>query len=624
MATTHKQMFTQLPFDPESLGFDYKSTTFITIPEGTSLYHSLLTYVADNLTANGSSDPSFSISETASRAVVAYEREKEQQLERAKQDPDYIELKEDGPVIAEEHKCIRIGLGNFSFIDTEGIELLAHHTAIGQPMGTSYDVSMMKSLVIFSRVTSDQTRLSNFVTELFRRQHPKVTGSIFVIYNWCVKEKAWKFDTASVARSIESVVLPIAVRARLLNDMHRFLAPKTRTFFEKHGIPYKRSYLFYGVPGAGKTSLIQALAGKFRRNICFIQPTEFEMSDDSLRNAIIHAPANSIIVLEDIDSLFSWKRKAQTRSGLTFSGLLNALDGVGSSTGQIFIMTTNLRDELDPALIRNGRVDLHIEFTWATEEQMKDMWYMFYPDSVADGSGEVFAKELMQQLQGRHVAAAGLQHFFILHLQHSAEEALSHIHDIVDDLKEKEEGGSAGAATASADTSSTETTIASSTNTSAVKVAGTGNGDTVTVVPPAPESPSKSTGSGATGSPSIKWGNDSVLEIPSNKDNARMESEMGPRDMLRANTAANRSSRAISLKAAKDANNGNLPDKPLLETVHTSVLALMDTASTSTFIPTYLHVPLAIGSTAVTIITIIACFPSVVTMFSKMKVSRPA
>lgn len=42
---------------------------------------------------------------------------------------------------------------------------------------------------------------------------------------------------------------------------------------------------------------------------------------------------------------------------LTFSGLLNALDGVASAEGRILFMTTNYVDRLDPALIRpEGRL----------------------------------------------------------------------------------------------------------------------------------------------------------------------------------------------------------------------------------------------------------------------------
>ena len=53
----------------------------------------------------------------------------------------------------------------------------------------------------------------------------------------------------------------------LLEDLQLFLGKDAHKFYRKHGVPYRRSYLFYGVPGTGKTSLIQALAGKLGRSI---------------------------------------------------------------------------------------------------------------------------------------------------------------------------------------------------------------------------------------------------------------------------------------------------------------------------------------------------------------------
>lgn len=47
---------------------------------------------------------------------------------------------------------------------------------------------------------------------------------------------------------------------------------------------------------------------------------------------------------------------------ITLSGLLNFTDGLWSSCGdeRIIIFITNHKDRLDPALLRPGRVDVHI------------------------------------------------------------------------------------------------------------------------------------------------------------------------------------------------------------------------------------------------------------------------
>jgi len=72
-----------------------------------------------------------------------------------------------------------------------------------------------------------------------------------------------------LSRWPESVALNTEVKAAVTKDMHEFLDERTLEFYLDHGIPYKTSYLFYGAPGAGKTSSIQALPGKYQRNIYY-------------------------------------------------------------------------------------------------------------------------------------------------------------------------------------------------------------------------------------------------------------------------------------------------------------------------------------------------------------------
>jgi chaperone BCS1 len=48
-------------------------------------------------------------------------------------------------------------------------------------------------------------------------------------------------------------VLPENVKEDLLEDAMEFLAGEG--FYRERGLPYRRGYLLYGVPGSGKTSL---------------------------------------------------------------------------------------------------------------------------------------------------------------------------------------------------------------------------------------------------------------------------------------------------------------------------------------------------------------------------------
>jgi chaperone BCS1 len=100
---------------------------------------------------------------------------------------------------------------------------------------------------------------------------------------------------------------------------------------------------------------------------------------------------------------------------VTFSGLLNALDGVASSTSQrLLFMTTNHVDRLDPALIRPGRVDLRVEIGDATPHQALALLERFYPD-VDDGLRAELARAVAA-CDGR-CSMAALQGHFIRHAE---------------------------------------------------------------------------------------------------------------------------------------------------------------------------------------------------------------
>ena len=109
-------------------------------------------------------------------------------------------------------------------------------------------------------------------------------------------------------------------------------------------------------------------------------------------------PERSILLLEDIDAAFNNRKTlsqnqelnstpsrsqfqvhSNYNTSITFSGLLNALDGVTSSEETITFMTTNHPEKLDPAIMRPGRVDFKIFIGDATPYQVEKMFMKFYP-----------------------------------------------------------------------------------------------------------------------------------------------------------------------------------------------------------------------------------------------------
>ncbi|KAK9473200.1 mitochondrial chaperone BCS1 [Dipodascopsis tothii] len=211
-------------------------------------------------------------------------------------------------------------------------------------------------------------------------------------------------------RTLDSVILDDGVAEHILADVNDFLS--TGQWYYDRGIPYRRGYLLYGPPGSGKSSFIQALAGELDYNICILNLSEQNLTDDRLNHLMNHVQERSILLLEDVDAAFNKREQSDDQgyhSGVTFSGLLNALDGVASSEERIIFMTTNHADRLDPALIRPGRVDLKIRIDNATPHQVRRMFLRFYEGETALADSFVAAVNAL----GHPVSTAQLQGLFV-------------------------------------------------------------------------------------------------------------------------------------------------------------------------------------------------------------------
>lgn len=109
----------------------------------------------------------------------------------------------------------------------------------------------------------------------------------------------------------------------------------------------------HGPPGCGKSSYITALAGELEFGICVLNLSERGLTDDRLNHLLSVAPVQSIILLEDIDAAFVSREDTPVQKAayeglnrVTFSGLLNCLDGVASTEARIVFMTTNYLERL--------------------------------------------------------------------------------------------------------------------------------------------------------------------------------------------------------------------------------------------------------------------------------------
>ncbi len=180
-------------------------------------------------------------------------------------------------------------------------------------------------------------------------------------------------------------------------------------WYEERGIPHTLGVMLHGIPGAGKTSTIKAIAKDTGRhifnlalrpyttckqltNLFYDENVAVTASDGSSINYRI--PLNKrIYVIEDIDCLTdvvldrtgNHSKKQNHNEVLTLSYLLNLLDGVLETPGRILVITSNFPERIDKALIRPGRIDVKVEFRRADRQFILDMLNHFYECSKTLG-----------------------------------------------------------------------------------------------------------------------------------------------------------------------------------------------------------------------------------------------
>lgn len=183
----------------------------------------------------------------------------------------------------------------------------------------------------------------------------------------------------------------------LKKDVEFFSA--SSNWFEQRDLPYARSYLLYGPPGNGKTSAIRAISKYF-----YSPPSQFSFTgryedpDSAFQSWVIgddpseeddyyfddmrrdrgtklkfvsghENPRIRILLLEDIDRFFS--KEEGFKTPVSFSTILNALDGVFQRKNSILIATANNPEKIDSqVLFRPGRFDLRVPFESPSEEEM--------------------------------------------------------------------------------------------------------------------------------------------------------------------------------------------------------------------------------------------------------------
>ncbi|OMO84475.1 hypothetical protein COLO4_22025 [Corchorus olitorius] len=189
---------------------------------------------------------------------------------------------------------------------------------------------------------------------------------------------SWRPVNLDHPATFETLAMDSELKNTILKDLEMFLRRKEH--YRKVGKAWKRGYLLYGPPGTGKSSLIAAMANYLKFDVYDLELTDIRCNSE-LRRLLVATVNRSILVVEDIDCTIELQdRMAEVRAAeirdfggspqkqVTLSGLLNFIDGLWSSCGdeRIIVFTTNHKDKLDPALLRPGRMDVHVHMSYCT------------------------------------------------------------------------------------------------------------------------------------------------------------------------------------------------------------------------------------------------------------------
>lgn len=159
--------------------------------------------------------------------------------------------------------------------------------------------SMYESEIIIAttHLDKDLREFCQGVVEWYKIRHAVKKavpqGDQYRVFRYVIKDfdrERWRSDGIKNSRNEKSVILAEGEMKDILTDIEKFQLPETLKWYKDHGIPQRRSILFYGTPGTGKSSTIKVIASKYKLMLCFLSMGDGEFSNKNFENAIMSLP----------------------------------------------------------------------------------------------------------------------------------------------------------------------------------------------------------------------------------------------------------------------------------------------------------------------------------------------
>jgi len=153
--------------------------------------------------------------------------------------------------------------------------------------------------------------------------------------------------------------------------------------FKKADTVPPKGIILYGVPGTGKTLLAKAAATESEANFISLKGPEILSkwvgeAEQGIREIFKKArqSAPCIVFLDEIDALAPVRSSSGTDSGVmerVLSQLLTEIDGIEELRGVLILAATNRFDMIDPAILRPGRLEIHLELPVPDKQSRKEI-----------------------------------------------------------------------------------------------------------------------------------------------------------------------------------------------------------------------------------------------------------
>jgi len=253
--------------------------------------------------------------------------------------------------------------------------------------------------------------------ELFEK-NKRYTNSEDKLILYSYSDSYWDDIKRINKRKLDTIILDPDIKKNIKSVIERYNNEDLKNKLKSFGINHKLNLVLSGLPGTGKSSLMISIASILGKDIATIDFND-KITDTGFIRALNRMPGDCLFALEDIDSLYINREKSMENNKISFSCILNFLDGMYSKTDQVTVITTNHLDKLDKAIIRPMRIDKIFKFSYCSKYQSETIFNIFFPES------KIF-DDIYKLIKNKKYTTAMLQKWFITYI-YEPDELLNNI-----------------------------------------------------------------------------------------------------------------------------------------------------------------------------------------------------